>query len=73
MQMAFEEFNKQNNVQEIIIQEGHKLTICGDTHGRFRDLLQIFEKNGPPAEMNIYVSLNDLIFLLKVLFFALFF
>jgi serine/threonine-protein phosphatase 5 len=56
MFMAFEELKKQNNVQEIKIKEGQILTICGDTHGRFRDVMEIFKKNGPPRENHIYVS-----------------
>jgi serine/threonine-protein phosphatase 5 len=62
MFMAFKEFCKEPNVQKITIQEDQELTICGDTHGRFRDVMGIFDNNGPPSKNHIYVRKNDLFF-----------
>jgi len=39
-------------VQDIDITVQNKITVCGDTHGQYYDLLNIFELNGKPSEEN---------------------
>lgn len=47
---------KQPSLVEIDIPHDKKFTVCGDIHGQFYDLLNIFELNGLPSEDNPYVS-----------------
>ena len=44
---------------DIIIPKNKNITIVGDIHGQFYDLLHIFEINGYPSENNIYVFNGD--------------
>uniref|UniRef100_A0AAQ5X1I0 Serine/threonine-protein phosphatase n=1 Tax=Amphiprion ocellaris TaxID=80972 RepID=A0AAQ5X1I0_AMPOC len=38
-----------------------KITICGDTHGQYYDLLNIFKLNGLPSETNPYLFNGDFV------------
>ncbi|KAK5702928.1 Palmitoyl-protein thioesterase 1 [Elasticomyces elasticus] len=39
----------------------HKLTVCGDTHGQYFDLLEIFRLNGFPSEKHGYLFNGDFV------------
>ena len=46
---------------ELEVEKGHTLTICGDTHGQFYDLLEIFRLNGFPTESHHYLFNGDFV------------
>lgn len=52
----YEYFKQAPTLVDINVPDGQKFTICGDVHGQFYDLLNIFKINGQPSETNPYVS-----------------
>jgi len=54
-------FKTQPTLVDIDVPDGKKFTICGDIHGQFYDLMNIFELNGMPSEENPYLFNGDFV------------
>ncbi|XP_039181065.1 serine/threonine-protein phosphatase 5 [Crotalus tigris] len=56
-----EVLSKLPTLVETTLKETEKITVCGDTHGQYYDLLNIFELNGLPSEYNPYLFNGDFV------------
>ncbi|KAJ3414966.1 PsbP domain-containing protein 3, chloroplastic [Chytridiales sp. JEL 0842] len=54
-------FESDPSLVDIPVPEGSKLTVCGDIHGQYYDLLNIFQLNGLPSETNMYLFNGDFV------------
>ncbi|KAI5285324.1 hypothetical protein KEM54_000658, partial [Ascosphaera aggregata] len=52
---------KEPTMVEVDVKEGTTLTVCGDTHGQFFDLLEIFRLNGFPSDTHAYLFNGDFV------------
>lgn len=60
--ISIKEFlSTQPSLIDINIPVGKGLTVCGDIHGQFYDLLNIFDLNGVPSEDNPYLFNGDFV------------
>jgi serine/threonine-protein phosphatase 5 len=54
-------FESQPSLIEINLEEGEKITVCGDIHGQLFELLEIFKLNGNPREKHLYLFNGDFV------------
>lgn len=54
-------FESQPPIVDVTIPSDGKLTICGDIHGQFYDLLHVFSVNGLPSPTNAYLWNGDFV------------
>ena len=58
---AKEHFEKAKSLVDITRADNEEITVCGDIHGQYYDLLNIFEINGIPSKENPYLFNGDFI------------
>ncbi|TYI72758.1 hypothetical protein E1A91_D07G081500v1 [Gossypium mustelinum] len=56
-----EMLRSQPSLVDINVPDGRHFTVCGDVHGQFYDLINIFELNGLPSEENPYLFNGDFV------------
>ncbi|XP_065216869.1 serine/threonine-protein phosphatase 5 [Planococcus citri] len=58
---AKEYFKKQPTLVDITVPDDEKFTVCGDIHGQYYDLYNIFQLNGLPSPENPYLFNGDFV------------
>lgn len=54
-------YEKQSSLVEVSIPDDKEFTVCGDVHGQYYDLLNIFKLNGSPSTDNPYLFNGDFV------------
>merc|ERR1719265_2826481 len=50
-----------STVSHVTVPTDGEITVCGDVHGQYYDLLNIWEQNGVPSETNPYLFNGDFV------------
>lgn len=54
-------FEGEKSLVDVNIGQEQEITVCGDIHGQYYDLLNIFKMNGIPSKENPYLFNGDMI------------
>ncbi|KAF1961342.1 protein phosphatase 5 [Byssothecium circinans] len=46
---------------EVDVEDGEEITVCGDTHGQYFDLMEIFRLAGKPSEKHMFLFNGDFV------------
>merc|ERR1719265_2768587 len=52
---------RRESLVRVQVPEDGEITVCGDVHGQYYDLLNIWELNGEPSERNPYLFNGDFV------------
>merc|ERR1719188_2052749 len=58
---AIKELWKEQTMSEFTVPPGGKVTVCGDIHGQYWDLMSVFALNGLPSPTNPYLFNGDFV------------
>lgn len=61
IQKARELFEANKSMVDVTREDEEEITVCGDIHGQYYDLLNIFKLNGIPSKENPYLFNGDFI------------
>jgi len=61
LKKATEIFDSVDTLVNVHLEDLEEITVCGDVHGQYYDLLNIFQINGNPSEENPYIFNGDFI------------
>ena len=56
-----DEYAKEDSLVDIEVPAEEEITVCGDVHGQYYDMLNIFKLNGNPAPLNPYLFNGDVV------------
>lgn len=58
---AIKMFKEEPTLVEITVPSGSMITVCGDTHGQYYDVLNLLKINEEPSETNMYLFNGDFV------------
>lgn len=61
IEMCKEIVRKYDSLVDYKVEDEQEFTVCGDIHGQYYDVMNIFKINGNPAENNKYLFNGDFV------------